>query len=442
MADDPGGLTGPVAGRAKADHRRDAIVACAVRLMADQGYAATSIGDIARAAGIRKPSIYYYIKSKEDLLYQIHEMLVDELLGEAERRLADAETPEEGIVAFFAAGLRVVERRHREMMIFLNERHVARAAGRRWREVGERRDAHQRLFERVVEQGVEQGLLRDLPTSVSALGMLGMVSWAHRWYRPDGPIPADEMAALFASVVLDGIGARSEPTVAAPSSRRRRDAPAPAPPPATRERILRCAEELFAAKGFDNTTITDIAEAAGLGAASLYHYMAIKDDLLFEISRSVGEELLDVTTALLDEAPTHEDRVRALLIGGLRVVTRRRAAMTVYLFQPPGDGTVVGRWRQVVAAREEYRGLFEQVLREGRDAGAFRNLLVTPTALGLIGTISWANRWYRHDGGMGPDEVGELFADIVLHGWKRGDAAAPVEGADAARARRGPLAAA
>jgi hypothetical protein len=87
------------------------------------------------------------------------------------------------------------------MTIFLNETQTLRARSKRWREINAKRDAYQKLFEDVLADGMAAGAFRPLPITLTALGMLGAVTWAYRWYSPDGLDP-DEIADLYVDIVL------------------------------------------------------------------------------------------------------------------------------------------------------------------------------------------------------------------------------------------------
>jgi len=186
---------------------REQIIHSAVKRFARDGYANTSLDEIALAAGIKKPTLYHYISTKEDLLYEIQHLLAQEILDEVGALLATASTPEEKVTAFFRAAFRLIARRQAEMTIFVNETHTLRSRSKRWREINAKRDAYQKLFEDVLADGMDAGAFRRLPITLTALGMLGTVTWAYRWYRRDGLDP-DEIADLFVDIVLNGISPR------------------------------------------------------------------------------------------------------------------------------------------------------------------------------------------------------------------------------------------
>jgi AcrR family transcriptional regulator len=187
---------------------RSEIVRVAVALFSENGYAATTLDEIATAVGIRKPSLYYYIDSKEDLLYEINALLARELVDTANALIAEADTPPQKLRAFLRATMRLVAARQDEVTIFVSERQTLKSRSPRWREVADRRDAYERIFEGILADGIESGAFVDVPINLAALGILGTIANAFLWYRSDGTMQADEIAELFANIVLRGIEPR------------------------------------------------------------------------------------------------------------------------------------------------------------------------------------------------------------------------------------------
>jgi AcrR family transcriptional regulator len=196
----------PVSNRVKSAPEvstREQIVLQAIELFAERGYSNTSLDDIATRVGIKKPSLYHYIRTKEDLLYEIQALLVDDLLGEVGALLATAVTPEERVRALFRGVMRLIARRKLEMTIFINE---AKPGSRRLGTISAKRDELQKVFEEVLKDGIDNGVFRELPATLTSLAALGSVTWAYRWYDPAG-LPPDEVADLFVDIVLNGIAA-------------------------------------------------------------------------------------------------------------------------------------------------------------------------------------------------------------------------------------------
>src|SRR4249919_2848221 len=180
----------------------------AARLFAEKGYHGTSIGDLAKAMGVQKGSLYAHISSKEDLLY------------EAMREGADAfHAALDGIPDDVPATekIRLALRGH--LRVVAEQLDVATVFMREWRYLeGERRDeilAERRRYEDRVRalfrEGRELGDLRtDLDDSTAALLMLSAANWAYTWLQPGRD--TDELADRFYGLLLDGMRGYATPS--------------------------------------------------------------------------------------------------------------------------------------------------------------------------------------------------------------------------------------
>jgi AcrR family transcriptional regulator len=182
---------------------RDDILRTAAQQFGELGYDRARLEDVARALGMKKGSLYYHISSKEDLLFVIHDRLIDELTGNTVTALEQAEGVEEQVRAALRAAMRLIAEHQQEVTVFLHERHVFNSE--RWRSIRAKRDAYEQLVAGVFEAGRATGELRPLPISLVTKGMLGMVNWGYQWFHSDGEFSADDIADVFADIVLSGL---------------------------------------------------------------------------------------------------------------------------------------------------------------------------------------------------------------------------------------------
>ena len=187
--------------RAHVSARRTELARVAARLFAEQGYHGTSVGDLARALGVQKGSLYAHISSKSDLLWEVAREG-----AEAFHAALDA-VPEEGpatdrIRAALRSHLRVVAEQLDVATVFVRE----------WRYLeGERLDAfvaerrrYEERFRAFFREGREHGELRaDLDDGNAALLALSAANWASTWLRPGAD--TDALADRFAALLLDGM---------------------------------------------------------------------------------------------------------------------------------------------------------------------------------------------------------------------------------------------
>ncbi len=180
------------------DIRQEAILKAAAALFATKGYERTSIRDIARAARMSVAGLYYYVRSKEELLYRICDRSFSVILDTLERELARTPDPQ--------ARVRVLIRNHLEHFLHhMNEIKVMT------RELGALREPHATDIGALRRRyyAICRDVLAGLGSSVvsprlAAMSLFGMINWIQMWYRPGLDGGADTLAEGMASIFLDG----------------------------------------------------------------------------------------------------------------------------------------------------------------------------------------------------------------------------------------------
>ncbi|WP_181780702.1 TetR/AcrR family transcriptional regulator [Pseudonocardia pini] len=191
-----------------ADDRWLEILERTAEIFAAKGYERTTVRDIADALGLLSGSLYYYISTKEDLLFAIIEAF--HARGrEAMAALDEAAGPDP------LATLRAVVVRHVELnaetpvetAVFHTE--FRRLAPERQEGITRTRRDHEDRVTRLVERGQADGALRaDVPARVAALSALAMLNATHTWFQPGRGLTATELGELQATLLLDGLRAR------------------------------------------------------------------------------------------------------------------------------------------------------------------------------------------------------------------------------------------
>jgi AcrR family transcriptional regulator len=187
--------------------RRDELTRVAARLFAEKGYAGTSLGDLAEAVGVQKPSLYHHIDSKEDLLWEVAWAGAEAFHAGLDGVPADVPATER---------IRLALRAH--LAVVAGQLDIATVFTREWRHLaGERREqfrAERRRYEERIRdlfrEGVEQSALRtDLDLATAALLFLSAANWAYTWLRPG--VDTDELADRLYAVLLDGMRGYATP---------------------------------------------------------------------------------------------------------------------------------------------------------------------------------------------------------------------------------------
>ncbi|WP_370326785.1 TetR/AcrR family transcriptional regulator [Euzebya sp.] len=187
-----------------APRRRDEVLAAATRVFHEKGYASASIQDVADELGILKGSLYYYIDSKEDLLFSIIDRVHRDTIARLEEWLAEEGDPLVQLRTYLEEQVRVYCRDAEEVGVFLNDfRHLS--PDRRATILAER-DRFDSAIRDLLRRGVAEGAVAaDVDPKLTAMAIFGMMNWISTWWQPDGPSTPDEVAQQFADLVMGGL---------------------------------------------------------------------------------------------------------------------------------------------------------------------------------------------------------------------------------------------
>ena len=185
---------------------RSDIVEAATQVFSQRGYHAASMTEIADRVGMRKPSLYHHIRKKEDLLFAIHEQLIDELIEKTNAALEPSMTPPQQMAAALRVSFDLIARHRDAVTVFLQERRAV--SGARWNELVVKRDRYEQMVSGIIAEGTATKAFADLPAAIAARGVLGMVNWGYTWFDPKGEMTADEIADVFVAIALRGLERR------------------------------------------------------------------------------------------------------------------------------------------------------------------------------------------------------------------------------------------
>jgi AcrR family transcriptional regulator len=183
--------------------REDQILEAATRIFQERGYDATTIQAIADDVGILKGSLYYYIDTKEDLLYRIIETVHAGLAENSQIAFAKSD-PVERLRLFIEGHVRFCANNLAAIGVFLHDFRALR--GERRAEIVTKRDAYDQELRQLLREGKKAGVVRsDLDLDLIALGIFGMMNWMYQWYRVDGRNEPEDIGRTFAALVIEGL---------------------------------------------------------------------------------------------------------------------------------------------------------------------------------------------------------------------------------------------
>ncbi|GCE42176.1 transcriptional regulator, TetR family [Rhodococcus wratislaviensis] len=190
------------------DERREQLLRAAAKVFRAKGFHATSVSEIAAEFGSDRASLYYYVGSKEELFEMVVEQAVLENVQMAEQIRDGAEEPGAKLREILIALMRSYDVNFPQLFVFLQE-DTGRLTGKDEAWSNRMQEWSRRYFQAVrdvIQTGIDSGVFASvLPVAVIAQGVVGMVSWSHRWYQPGSGVPAEEIGARFADTLLGGL---------------------------------------------------------------------------------------------------------------------------------------------------------------------------------------------------------------------------------------------
>src|ERR1044071_5451249 len=181
-----------------------------------------------------------------------------------------------------------------------------------------------------------------------------------------------------------------------------------------RAELTRTAARLFAEKGYQGTSLADLAEEVGMQKPSLYHHIASKEDLLWEVASGGAAAFHSALDAVRERAPAVE-KIRLALRAHLAVVGGQLEVATVF----------VREWRYLegerrdrfLAERRRYEDRIRELFREGVEGSELRTDLDTATAaLLFLSAANWAYTWLRP--GADTDALADRVFAVLLDGMR------------------------
>lgn len=181
----------------------------------------------------------------------------------------------------------------------------------------------------------------------------------------------------------------------------------------SRDALVEAAATLFREKGYERTTVRDLADAVGMQSGSLFYHFASKGEILYEVMRRGIDDLSSAVSLELQACSDPRDELITMTRTHLRtLLSNTQASLASLLYEwrslPPEQRD------QVVQLRDKYEDLCRDVMQRAMDQGVVKQgdpkLLVRL----WLGAINWTSQWFKGDGQLGIDNLAEEVVDMIL----------------------------
>ena len=181
-----------------------------------------------------------------------------------------------------------------------------------------------------------------------------------------------------------------------------------------RGRLLSAAAHLFRTKGFERTTVRDLAQEVGIQSGSIFHHFKTKEEILRCVMEDVIHFNTDRMKAALAEARSPKEKLRALIyceLVSINGATGEAMAVLIYEWRSLKPESQ----RYILTLREHYEQLWLGALDEAKRAGLLQPHVDTFILRRLLtGALSWSNYWYKPEGALTVDQLADQALTLIV----------------------------
>lgn len=182
---------------------KDKIKEVSIDLFYKKSYFASSTSDIARAAGIKKASIYYHYSNKEDILFDIFKTTMIDLDANLERHIGGVEDTEERMrMAIYS---HIIFHIDRQKEVLIADSELRGLTAKNYKEIVKMRDDYERKFQSVIKKGIEEGIFADRDFKVISYGIITVCTAVSTWFKNSGRLSKEEVARIYADFIFEGL---------------------------------------------------------------------------------------------------------------------------------------------------------------------------------------------------------------------------------------------
>jgi AcrR family transcriptional regulator len=181
----------------------------------------------------------------------------------------------------------------------------------------------------------------------------------------------------------------------------------------TADEIRAVALDLFYKRGFQATTLRDVAAKVGIQVGSLYNHISSKGELLFEIMETV---MLDLLAGERDVAKESDVVERMRLLVDHHVKFHGRRAREVFVGNSELRSLRPAQRARIVALRDQYELVFRNGLEDGIRQGKFLPVDVPVTVYGILAMATSVSTFYSSRGRLSLEQIAAIFSLMVVQG--------------------------
>lgn len=184
----------------RANQRKKDILFAAAQVFNDKGYHEATIEEIADKIQYTKGSIYYYVKSKQDLLYQCNKLAMDMLIKKLDEIVDSSDGPEEKLRKIIQMHIKTAIDEFAIMVTALQLEFALEEPYKQ--QIIELRDVYERKILSILEEGVAKAIFKEMDLKITGFIIIGAMNWMKRWYSSSGRLSAGQIADIYCDYLI------------------------------------------------------------------------------------------------------------------------------------------------------------------------------------------------------------------------------------------------
>jgi AcrR family transcriptional regulator len=179
-----------------------------------------------------------------------------------------------------------------------------------------------------------------------------------------------------------------------------------------KQEIMRSAATVLAEKGYNGTTMEEIAAKLLMTKGSMYYYFKNKDDLLYQCHQMIMEISLERIEKVVNSDLKPIEKLRSALKGHILLATSEKSMFMV--MDKPNQNFSDVELQEILNLRKSYSYYFDKILTEGIEKQVFDNVDVKMVRMIILGALNWIQEWYDQSGPQSADEISDTYANYLL----------------------------
>ena len=380
MTIDQKNSTSPFNRTTQHDAKRAAILSQAAKLFNSKGSRATTLKDIAESLGLTKTSLYYYVKTKEELIYQCYMATLEQHHGNLDKIDGELSDPVERMAAFFRLHFDNWQAAHSgQGSHFAALLEIASLQGSHRTDVEAQYIAMFKRLRQYLKGGIANKTLRSFDTISATRAILGSLEWSFSWLHKVPREEVNEVVGQVMDILARGLAAENKQYAPVPMAltsiegtnfegfnRQEQNR-------LKQEAFYKTGTRFFNRKGFNSTSLDEIAEQLNVSKGAFYYHIKNKEDLLY----NCYSYSLDIMAGI------YRDEID-LNTSGLQKIDQ--TCRRIFIVQNSNQGPLIRyntitslpmeRRKQILARTDASNQRFGDLIREGIKDGSVRPISI------------------------------------------------------------------